>query len=107
MANVPVLLPAPHTPTRTLIDQWFERHGLRPRVVGEFEDSALLKTFGGSGMGVFPAADAIRREIADTFGAVRIGACKGVEQRYFAIAAQKRIQHRLVERLLRTRLAAA
>ena len=57
LAQVPVLLPTAHTVVRDRLDHWFEQRAIRPRVVGEVEDSALLKTFGASGMGVFPAAE--------------------------------------------------
>ena len=57
--GVPVLLPTGHGALRARLDQWFERNGLHPQVVGEFEDSALLKTFGAGGMGVFPAAERV------------------------------------------------
>jgi LysR family transcriptional regulator, transcriptional activator of nhaA len=46
LERVPVLLPTAHASVRLRLDQWFERHGLQPRMVGEFEDSALLATFG-------------------------------------------------------------
>ena len=51
LGDVPVLLPTPHTAVRDRLDQWFEHRAIRPRIVGEFADSALLKTFGASGMG--------------------------------------------------------
>ena len=63
LAKVPVLLPTTHAAVRAPIDQWFERIGVRPNVVGEFEDSALLKTFGASGMGVFAAVEMVRDEL--------------------------------------------
>ena len=48
LADVPVLLPTGHAAVRTRIDHWFEHLAVQPRIVGEFEDSALLKTFGES-----------------------------------------------------------
>ncbi|NBX56290.1 MAG: LysR family transcriptional regulator, partial [Betaproteobacteria bacterium] len=59
LGELPVLMPTAHTEVRDHLNQWFELQGIQPRVVGEFEDSALLKTFGASGMGVFPAAAAV------------------------------------------------
>lgn len=54
LQEVPVLLPTQHVIVRGQIDQWLAQQGLRPRVVGEFEDNALLEAFGGTGLGVFP-----------------------------------------------------
>ena len=99
LARVPVLLPTPSATMRAGLDQWFERSALHPRVVGEFDDSAMLKTFGAGGMGVFPAADWVHDDLVARFGVQRIGSSPGVEEPFFAIAADKRIQHPLVQRL--------
>lgn len=78
MGKVPVLLPTQHAGVRNRLDQWFERHGLRPRIAGEFEYAALLAAFGASGMGVFPAAELVQDKLAQRYGLQRIGACDGV-----------------------------
>ncbi|MBU1357436.1 MAG: LysR family transcriptional regulator [Gammaproteobacteria bacterium] len=102
LAKVPVLLPTTHATARELLDQWFEREGVRPHTVAEFEDSALLKTFGAGGMGVFPAVSLVHDALIKTYEAVFVGACEGVEERFFAIAAQRKVQHPLVKKLLRS-----
>lgn len=100
LARLPVLLPTAHAAVRLRLDQWFEREGIRPRVVGEFEDSALLKTFGAGGMGVFPTAELAHEELTARYCVTRIGQCDGVEQHFFAIGTEKRVMHPLVARLL-------
>jgi LysR family transcriptional activator of nhaA len=100
LASVPVLLPTSHGAVRAPIDQWFERLGITPRLVGEFEDSALLKTFGAAGMGVFPAAELVQEEMLARYKVRRVGACDGVEQHFYAIAAHKKLLHPLVQKLL-------
>lgn len=100
LARVPVLLPTIHASVRGRLDQWFERQGVRPDVVGEFEDSALLKTFGASGLGVFPAVTLVHDDLVARYGVKRIGGCDGVEEQFFAIGTEKRVRHPLVERLL-------
>ncbi|HZP88917.1 MAG TPA: LysR family transcriptional regulator [Burkholderiales bacterium] len=100
LANVPVLLPTGHSPVRTRLDQWFERCAIKPRVVGEFEDSALLATFAASGMGVFPAAELVHDELTARYELKRLGRCEDVEEHFFAIATQKKVLHPLVQRLL-------
>lgn len=100
LARVPVLLPTQSATMRAGLDQWFERSALHPRVVGEFDDSAMLKTFGAGGMGVFPAADWVHDDLVARYGVCRIGGSPGVEEPFFAIAADKRIEHPLVQRLL-------
>jgi len=100
LARVPVLLPTTHAAARALLDQWFERQGLRPNTVGEFEDSALLKTFGAGGMGVFPAVELVHDDLVATYGVRRVGRCEGVHERFYAIATPRKVQHPLVNRLL-------
>jgi LysR family transcriptional activator of nhaA len=85
---------------RLRIDQWFEGHGVLPRVVGEFEDSALLATFGSSGMGVFPASERMREKLSKGYGLQWIGACDGVREHFYAIGTARKVQHPLVQSLL-------
>ena len=100
LAELPVLLPTGHAAVRAGLDLWFERQGIRPRIAAEVEDSALLKTFGGNGMGVFPAAEIVHDELVARYGVKRIARCQGVEERYFAIGTEKKVVHPLVQRLL-------
>ncbi|HEX2541309.1 MAG TPA: LysR family transcriptional regulator [Caldimonas sp.] len=100
LAEVPVLLPTHHAAVRTGLDRWFERHGVRPRIVGEFEDSALLKTFGAGGMGVFPAALMSHADLLARYRVRQVGACDGVEEQFLAIGTEKKVLHPLVQRLL-------
>jgi LysR family transcriptional regulator, transcriptional activator of nhaA len=100
LSEVPVLLPTSHSSVRVRLDAWFEREGIRPKVVGEFEDSASLKTFGAGGMGVFPVAQMAHQDLLANYQVKLVGVCSGVQEQYFAIAAQKKIQHPLLQRLL-------
>jgi LysR family transcriptional activator of nhaA len=100
LANVPVLLPTYHAAVRGRLDQWLERHGLKPKVVGEFEDSTLLRTFGSSGMGAFPAAEFMHDDLTTKYDVKRLGDCDGVEEHFFAVATEKKIIHPLVKKVL-------
>jgi LysR family transcriptional regulator, transcriptional activator of nhaA len=100
LARVPVLLPTAHAQLRLRLDRWFENVGVRPLLAGEFEDSALLKTFGAAGMGVFPAAEVVHTDLVGRYKVARIGRCEGVEEHYYAIGTEKKVRHPLVQRLL-------
>jgi LysR family transcriptional regulator, transcriptional activator of nhaA len=100
LAEVPVLLPTAHSAVRARIDLWFERLNIKPRVVGEFEDSALLATFGAAGMGVFPAAELVHDKLTSRYDVKRLGPCEGVEEHFFAIGTDKKVLHPLVQRML-------
>lgn len=100
LAKVPVLLPTDQAAVRSRLTHWFERLDIRPNLVGEFEDSALLKTFGAAGMGVFPMADLVHDDLVARYGVKRIGVSEGVEENFYAIGAHKKVLHPLVQRLL-------
>ena len=100
LAQVPVLLPSAHASVRMRLDQWFEQQGVVPRVVGEFEGSALLATFGASGMGVFPASERMRESLSRGFGLEWFAACEGVQEHFYAIGTARKVQHPLVQKLL-------
>lgn len=103
LARVPVLLPTAHSAVRPLLERWFEREGVRPDVVGEFEDSALLKTFGAAGMGVFPSASLVREALVARYRVRHVGTCEGVSESFYAIGTERRIQHPLLLRMIRPR----
>lgn len=100
LQDMPVLLPTKHASVRARLDQWLIAQDLRPRVVGEFEDSALLETFGGTGLGAFPAALAVQQELAQRYAARLLGTCEGVEEHYYAISTERKVAHPLVRELL-------
>jgi LysR family transcriptional activator of nhaA len=100
LAAVPLLLPTAHSAVRARLESWLEARELRPTIAGEFEDSALLKAFAADGMGVFPAAEWLHRELERRYGVRRIGECEGVHERFFAIGTEKKVAHPLVQRLL-------
>ena len=95
-----MLLPTAHTAVRARLDHWFDQHSIRPRIVGEFEDSALLKTFGASGMGVFPAAVSVHDDLLAHYDVQRVGMCEGVTEHFFAIGTERKVHHPLVQLLL-------
>lgn len=100
LADVPLLLPTAHAALRPRVDQWFTAQGIRVRVTGEFEDSALLATFGSEGLGVFPAATAVDDALTGRYGLVNVGLAEGVTEQFFAVGTDKKISHPLVRRLL-------
>ena len=100
LAHAPVLLPMPENPLRPAIEEWFRRHALPLRVRAEFADSALLKTFGRAGVGLFPAPAALGDDLARQFGVQRIGLLEGVSETFFAISTQRRIQHPALQAIL-------
>jgi LysR family transcriptional activator of nhaA len=91
--GAPMLLPARSNPLRASLDAWFETRELRPCIVGEFTDSALMKTFGRAGLGLFPAPAGMQDDMAAQFGAQGVGGLQGVEESWYAISVQRRIEN--------------
>jgi LysR family transcriptional activator of nhaA len=91
--GVPMLLPTRQTALRRALDGWFEAEDLHPRIVGEFDDSALMKAFGQAGNAAFPAPTVTEREVVRQYRARAVGRVKAVRERYYAISAERRLKH--------------
>jgi LysR family transcriptional activator of nhaA len=100
--GAPLLLPTRNTALRGRIDAWLLEHGVRPDVAGEFEDSAMLNTFGRSGMGLFFAPAALAEDMLEQFGAVPVGPASELREQFYAISSERRISHPVVEAMLST-----
>jgi len=93
LADAPLVLPSADTALRRDLSAWFESTGLRPQVLAEFEDTALMKAFAHDVGAVFPAPAAIAKDISRVYGVRAIGATDAVRERYYAISAERRVKH--------------
>lgn len=91
--GAPFLLPMEGSSMRRSLEQWFDRHQVRPVIVGEFQDSALLKVFGQAGAGIFPVASAVEKDVRDHYGAAVIGRTTEIVERFYAISVERRLKH--------------
>ena len=98
--GAPFLLPTRNNALRGQIDEWFEQHEVRPDIIGEFEDNALLNTFGRRGLGLFFATAALATDIAEQFGAVLVGPVPQVREQFYAISNERKIRHPAVDAIL-------
>ena len=89
--GAPFLLPGEDAAVRPRLVQWFEKLGINPRNVGEFDDGALLKAFGQVGIGIFAAPSAIAREVRLQYGVVAIGDTNAVTEQFYAISVERRL----------------
>jgi LysR family transcriptional activator of nhaA len=94
--GAPLLLPSSGTQLRAGIDQWLERHRLHPRIIGEFDDSALIKAFGQEGAGIFTAPAAIGAEVESQYQVTAIGLVDEIKAPFFAITVERRVTHPVV-----------
>jgi LysR family transcriptional activator of nhaA len=91
--GAPVLLPSDDTVARRGLDRWFDKQGIHPVVVGEFEDSALLKSFGQAGEGFFAAPTVVEDEVARQYQVEPIGQTAEIVESYYAISVERRVRH--------------
>jgi len=91
--GAPVLLPTENTVLRRSLDQWFDKLGIRPDIVAEFEDSALLKVFGQTGQGIFPVPSVIAKEVQAQYNVRMVGRTHDVRERFYAISVERRLKH--------------
>jgi LysR family transcriptional activator of nhaA len=91
--GAPVLLPADHTQVRRSVNLWFDKKRILPVVAGEFDDSALMFSFGESGAGAFPAPSILEAEVQRTLGVKLVGRAADVRERFYAISIEPKLKH--------------
>ncbi len=91
--QAPMLLPMNDTSMRRSLELWFDDHGIVPRVVGEFTDSALMKVFGQAGAGLFFIPTAIETEVAKQFNVQFLGRIDSIKERFYIISAERKLKH--------------
>ncbi len=91
--EAPLLLPGDDATVRPRIETWLERNRLAPRIVGEFDDGALMMAFGQAGRGYFPAPVTLAESIARQFGARHVGTVEEIQEVFYAITGERHITH--------------
>ncbi|MFQ5473673.1 MAG: transcriptional activator NhaR [Dehalococcoidia bacterium] len=100
LTNVPFLMPSKNTAIRRPIELWLEEEDLRPVIIGEFEDSALMKVFGQAGRGVFPAPTVVQEQICKKYDVQVLCQLESVRERFYAISPERKIRHPAVARIV-------
>jgi LysR family transcriptional regulator, transcriptional activator of nhaA len=91
--GAPFLLPSEDSALRLSLEEWFQKHRVRPRVVGTFEDSALLDAFGRAGAGLFAMPSAIEAELRRQYRVGVVGRLESVRQRFYAITVERKLRN--------------
>jgi LysR family transcriptional activator of nhaA len=98
--GAPMLLPLENLTLRRSLNQWFDRNDIKPRVVAEFEDSALLKVFGADGVGLFAAPAVVEEEVIAQYNVELLGRADAVKERFYAISVERRLKNPAVVAIL-------
>jgi len=100
LTGAPFLMPSKNTAIRRQLELWLEEEDVHPVIIGEFEDSALMKVFGEAGRGVFPAPTVVQEQISKKYGVRALGELEHVRERFYAISPERKIKHPAVTRIV-------
>ena len=93
LEGAPMLMPTSTSSLRRSLDQWLEDRSIKPDIVAEFEDRALMKAFGEAGTGVFTSPTAVEDDVVAKYGVKVFGQTDELKERFYAISAERRIKH--------------
>ncbi|MDH1523174.1 MULTISPECIES: transcriptional activator NhaR [Achromobacter] len=99
--QAPFLLPGEDAAIRPRLLRWFDEQDIRPRIVGEFDDSALMNSFGQTGTGLFVAPTATAAYLCKQYRVRTIGHAPAVKEQFYAITTDQRLEHPAVVALSR------
>jgi len=89
----PLLIPGAQASVRQQLEGWLTRHQIHPRIIGEFDDAALMSAFGREGRGVFMAPSVMEQDTVEQFGVAVIGRTEELVDEFFAVSVERRITH--------------
>ncbi|HEX6881739.1 MAG TPA: transcriptional activator NhaR [Planctomycetota bacterium] len=93
LEGAPLLLPTEGSHLRRALEQYLDEQRLRPRLVGEFEDTALMGAFGQDGFGLFPVPSAVEDDVRRQYEVEVVGRLPEVRERFFAISVERRLKN--------------
>lgn len=89
--GAPLLLPGEDVALQPMLLKWLDQRKLHPHIVGEFDDSALMKAFGRAGAGIFVAPSATRQQICQQYNVIEIGHIPDITEQLWAITTEPRM----------------
>lgn len=100
--RAPFLMPGRKSAQHQNLMSWFAQSKITPKIVAEFDDSALLKFFGQTGRGIFCVASAVESDVLTQFDVAVIGRIDAVSDRYYGILPERKIKHPAVDTVFAT-----
>lgn len=98
--GAPVLVPTTETPLRRTLEEWWEGLGIVPRIVAEFDDTALMHEAACAGLGVMPVPQPLARQVKERFQLKSLGAEKSLTESFYALRTERKIQHPAIALLI-------
>ena len=93
LGQLPLLVPGDDSSAGRKLKEWLDRKRLRPNIVGEFDDSALMTAFGREGVGVFPVPSVLEDEYLESGELTVIGRAPDLRIEYFALSVERKVRH--------------
>ena len=93
LTGQPFLMQGKKTAVRQRLSGWMESNNIFPNVVAEFDDTALMKSFGQEGYGVFAAPTLIEETICSQYHVKVIGRTDEIKEHYYIISPERRLKH--------------
>lgn len=97
LKKMPLLLPGQDSALRNALMRWLSTQDVRPNIVGEFDDSALMKSFGQAGAGVFPVPSVVADEVCEQYQVKKVGSTEDIKEQFYIISAERRLTHPAVK----------
>ncbi len=91
--GAPALLPGENTPTRRALEKWFRQQRIEPRVIGEFDDAALMSVVAAEGAGFIAVPSAVVADASARYGFQLLGTAARCQVEFYAITAERRLEH--------------
>lgn len=91
--NARLLLPGEDSTIRKRLMQWLSAQRIHAQIIGEFDDSALMRAFGQAGIGIFTAPSIIEDEVLQQHNVIKLGQTDDIIERFYAISVEKRASH--------------
>jgi LysR family transcriptional activator of nhaA len=91
--GAPMLMPTSSSALRRMLEQWFDVRDIKPLIVAEFDDRALMKAFGEANAGIFTSPTAVEEDVVAKYGVRAIGRASDISESFYAISAERRIKH--------------
>jgi len=93
LSDFPWLMQSKKSAVRTRLSSWLEKQNISPNIVAEFDDSALMKSFGQAGFGIFSSPTLIEKYVADKYDVKIIGRTEEIQEHYYIISPERRLKH--------------
>jgi LysR family transcriptional activator of nhaA len=102
LAGQPVILPTSDCQLRHSVEHWLALKDIKVDVIAEAQDTSLQKLMATRDLGLIAAATPAVEELIQDRDLAVIGPLSGVYEEYWLVCAERRIQHPVTSRLMKS-----